>query len=68
MKNILVTGALGQISSDLTMALRERYGNNNVVASDVKADGDTVLLESEPFQIIDCMNIEAVAGVKKKQR
>ena len=68
MKNILVTGALGQISSDLTMALRERYGNNNVVASDVKTDGDTVLLESEPFQIIDCMNIEAVAGVKKKQR
>ena len=30
---ILVTGAVGQIGSELTMALRERYGPQNVVAT-----------------------------------
>ncbi len=33
MRRILVTGALGQIGSELTMLLREIYGNDNVVAS-----------------------------------
>ena len=32
MKRIMVTGAVGQIGSELTLALRERYGNDNVVA------------------------------------
>jgi len=68
MQNILVSGALGQIGSDLTMALRERYGKNNVVASDIKTDGDKVLVESGPFQIIDCMNIKAIADVVKKNK
>ena len=31
-KNILVTGAAGQIGTDLTTTLRERFGNQNVVA------------------------------------
>ncbi|MBI4118141.1 MAG: NAD-dependent epimerase/dehydratase family protein [Parcubacteria group bacterium] len=31
---ILVTGAGGQVGSDLTTALRQRYGDGNVVASD----------------------------------
>ncbi len=66
MQNILVTGALGQIGSDLTLALRERYGKNNVVASDIKTDGDKALLESGPFQIIDCTNMKAIADVVKK--
>ncbi len=33
MRKILVTGALGQIGSELTMLLREEYGNDNVIAS-----------------------------------
>ncbi|MBI4121149.1 MAG: L-threonine 3-dehydrogenase [Parcubacteria group bacterium] len=32
-RKILVTGAAGQVGSDLTRALRERYGNQNVVAT-----------------------------------
>ncbi len=35
MKKKLITGALGQIGSELIIALNERYGSNNVVASDV---------------------------------
>ena len=33
MKRILVTGAAGQLGSELIPALRERYGNGNVVAA-----------------------------------
>ena len=35
MKKILVLGAGGQIGSELTMRLREVYGNGNVIASDL---------------------------------
>src|SRR5258708_5680527 len=36
MKTILVTGALGQIGSELVPALRERYGTGRVIASDIR--------------------------------
>ena len=32
---ILVTGALGQIGSDLTIELKRIYGHDNVIASDI---------------------------------
>ncbi len=32
MEHILIIGATGQIGSELTMELRKRYGNTNVVA------------------------------------
>ena len=31
-QHILVTGSVGQIGSELTMALRNKYGSDNVVA------------------------------------
>ena len=34
-RRILVTGSLGQIGSELVVYLRDKYGANNVVASDV---------------------------------
>jgi nucleoside-diphosphate-sugar epimerase len=33
MERILVTGAMGQIGSELTLLLRETYGRDNVVAT-----------------------------------
>jgi len=36
MRKILVTGALGQIGSELTMYLRKIYGSENVIASDLR--------------------------------
>jgi nucleoside-diphosphate-sugar epimerase len=52
---ILVIGASGQIGTELVMELRSKYGNNNVVASDLKTASDEVL-ESGPFIQLDVMD------------
>jgi nucleoside-diphosphate-sugar epimerase len=54
MKRILVTGALGQIGSELVPALRERYGADRVVASDVKVPQPGSAAAEGPFELIDC--------------
>lgn len=59
-KKILVTGAVGQIGSELTMALREKYGAENVVATGRKTEPSKELKESGPFHFIDVNNIETV--------
>ena len=46
MKKILVTGAAGQIGSELTLALRERYRNDNVIATGHKTKPNEDLLKS----------------------
>jgi nucleoside-diphosphate-sugar epimerase len=56
---ILIIGACGQIGTELTTKLREIYGVNNVIASDIntrKLD----LVNSGPFQIIDAKNFNAI--------
>ncbi len=68
MKTILVTGAAGQIGSELTMALRERYGDGNVVAGGRKTKPGEKLLDSGPFEVVDCLNVEAVANAVKKYK
>jgi nucleoside-diphosphate-sugar epimerase len=59
-KKILVTGAVGQIGSELTMALREKYGAENVVATGRKTEPSKELKESGPFHFIDVNSIESV--------
>jgi nucleoside-diphosphate-sugar epimerase len=63
MKRILVTGAVGQIGSELTMALRERYGNDNVLATGRKTKPSETLLDSGPFEFIDICKRETVEKV-----
>ena len=52
MKKIMVTGAVGQIGSELTMVLREKYGNDNVIATGHKSKPGEKLLHSGLFQFI----------------
>ena len=52
-KKILVTGSVGQIGSELSLALRERYGAENVVATGRKTKPSKELEESGPFEFID---------------
>ena len=68
MERILVTGSVGQIGSELTLALRERYGNENVVAGGRKTQPSEELRNSGPFEFVDCTDIEAVNRVVKKFR
>jgi len=52
MTKILVTGALGQIGSELTAALKKIYGDANVITSDVAASN-----LSEAFQPYEQLNV-----------
>jgi len=68
MKRILVTGAAGQIGSELTMALRERYGNDNVVAGINRTQPNPDLKESGPVETVNCTDAAALAGVVTKYK
>ncbi|MGH2668741.1 MAG: NAD-dependent epimerase/dehydratase family protein, partial [bacterium] len=69
MEKILVTGALGQIGSELVPALRSRYGEENVVASDIRmpprsGDGGTASVwDDGPFEFLDCTNRHQIQEV-----
>lgn len=61
-KYILIIGACGQIGTELTLALREKYGNERVVASDIR-EGNDDLMQSGPFEILDATNYDALEEV-----
>ncbi|MGO4889088.1 L-threonine 3-dehydrogenase [Anaerobacillus sp. MEB173] len=65
MKKILVTGALGQIGSELVTELRKRYGANNVVATDIRKN-ESQIVQSGPFEILDVTNATAMNNIAKK--
>jgi len=56
MRRILVTGALGQIGSELVVALRARYGANAVIASDIRMPPFDTLRPGERFEFLDSTN------------
>lgn len=66
-KRILVLGASGQIGTELTQKLRKLYGNNHVIASDIK-EGSDEMLASGPFEILDATDKEATLQVIKKHQ
>ena len=68
MKRILVTGAVGQIGSELTLALRDRYGGDAVVASDVRMPQDLSLRDGGPFEFVDCMDPHHLTRVMQIHR
>ena len=68
MRKILVTGSVGQIGSELTMLLRNLYGNDNVVAGGNRTKPSGKLLESGPFEIVDCTDAAQLAEIVKKYK
>ncbi len=56
-EKILVIGSSGQIGVELTLALRKIYGNNNVIASDLREENE-LLKGTGPYVSIDVMNKE----------
>ncbi len=61
-KYILIIGACGQIGTELTLTLRERFGNDHVIASDIR-EGSENLMNSGPFEILDATNYDALEEV-----
>ena len=53
MKTILITGATGQIGTELTRALRSRYGAERVIAAGHRREPDKSLVEQGPYCRID---------------
>lgn len=66
MKKIMITGAVGQIGSELTMALRKKYGNDNVIACGRKTKPSDKLLNSGPFEYLDITDKLTIEKVVKK--
>lgn len=61
MRRILVTGALGQIGSELVPALRQAHGAENVIASDVRMDRSGGLHEH-----VDCLQAAEIREVVRR--
>ncbi|MCK4542867.1 MAG: L-threonine 3-dehydrogenase [Spirochaetales bacterium] len=66
MRKILVTGAVGQIGSELTMYLRKKYGDDKVVAVGHRTQPSEKLRNSGLFDFMDCTNIKQVENTVKK--
>jgi nucleoside-diphosphate-sugar epimerase len=62
MKKILITGALGQIGSELTGKLREIYGRDNVIATDIRKT-DSEAAANGPFEILDVMDAKSMGEI-----
>ncbi|MGN7515576.1 MAG: NAD-dependent epimerase/dehydratase family protein [Allomuricauda sp.] len=61
-KPILIIGACGQIGTELTFELRSKYGDENVIASDIREGGEA-LMQSGPFELLDATNYAAIEDV-----
>ncbi len=65
-KRILITGAAGQIGSELTPLLRKKFGSENILASDIKNDINSDLNKSGPFEILDVTDRSRILEIIKK--
>lgn len=63
MVKALVTGALGQIGTELVPALRERYGAENVVASDLRVPASSARESVGRFERLDCTRLRQIQDV-----
>ncbi|PWN05435.1 NAD-dependent epimerase/dehydratase family protein [Rhodohalobacter mucosus] len=61
MAKILITGACGQLGSELTAELRRKHGAENVVASDIREPNPQ--LGEGPFENLDVMDKAALESV-----
>lgn len=69
MRKVLITGALGQIGTELTEALRDRYGNEQVIATDnVRKEEHKELMESGIFKLLDVTDGKRFTEIVKQYK
>lgn len=64
---VLVIGACGQIGTELVVNLRQIYGDNHVIASDIRPAEHTAL-KSGPFELLDIMDEHSLFDIVKKHQ
>ena len=63
---ILMIGANGQIGSELAAALRIKFGNENVITSDIRAPKE--IAEGEIFETLNVLDKEAIKALILKYK
>ena len=66
-ERVLIIGSSGQIGTELVIELRSMYGNNNVIASDIRPSSIEVM-ESGPFEKLDIMDEKLLRNIVKKYK
>ncbi len=64
MTKILVTGALGQIGSELVLELKRIYGEQNIISSDIRQDN--ICDQFAPYETIDVLDKDQLVKIVKK--
>jgi len=65
-KKILVTGAVGQIGSELTATLRARYNADRIIATDIRLPSDPAQRDAGPFEFLDCLDPNHITRVMQR--
>ncbi len=68
MNRILITGATGQIGTELTRALRARYGSDQVIASSRQRPPDYDQHHWDPFELVDVTDPDAIGAAIESNR
>ncbi|TXB64031.1 NAD-dependent epimerase/dehydratase family protein [Vicingus serpentipes] len=62
-ETILVIGSSGQIGTELVEELRNQFGNDKVIASDIKEPQN---VQNGPFEVLDILNKEQLLKIVEK--
>lgn len=65
-KKIMITGAMGQIGSELIPALRKKFGNENVIAVGHRTQPSQEFKNAGPFEVADAQDKEALRKIIEK--
>lgn len=63
----MILGSSGQIGTELVLKLRQLYGNENVVASDIRK-GSYEVMESGPFEFLDVTDKDEIQNIVEKHQ
>jgi len=65
---ILITGSLGQLGSELASALMQRYGEDNVVLTDIRSIKENPLSEQGLFFKLDCRDSDRLSEIVSREK